>query len=101
MARPKDPNKKVFDSVGLRPADWDYVRLWSPSTDYNPSQALEELVDAVRKFRPGGPNAIGREFRAPRERVPAWVSKYAADQSLTRYEAIARLLKAVERPDGY
>src|SRR5579875_2548673 len=100
MARTADPNSKKFVSVGARPSDWQYLSLWGGGTTdtgmpVNPSFALEEALDRLRKMAPNGPNAgpVVKERKPPARRMPRKaVQVYAEANGLTVRDAIAELL---------
>lgn len=61
--RPANPDKLHFRSMGLRSADWDYLRLWQVEGEGdNFTPALQRLVEFLRIFAPGGP-----EVEKPRD----------------------------------
>lgn len=53
--RPKDPNKLFFHHIGLRPADWEYLRHWQIEGEGdNFTPAINRLMEFVRIFAPEG-----------------------------------------------
>lgn len=64
--RPSDPNRLVFQQIGLRPAQRAYLRLWRPNPDLPPpdpnspednaTAQLGMLIDAAMRFWPDGSN---------------------------------------------
>lgn len=105
MARPKDPNKLIFRSIGLTAEQWAYVELFSiaevtAAAPLNPTTAIGELVDRLRKMCPAGPRAFGRDVTRARYKMPRWLQSYAQREGLTRNEAAAQLV-AQRRPEGY
>ena len=59
--RPADPDALRFQSVGLRPADREYLRLWRLNPDNAPGTEADNLtvqlrllIETARKFWPEG-----------------------------------------------
>ena len=51
--RPKSPDSLRFVTVGLTPAQWDWLSLWFPTG--SPTHQLSALFERALKFWPAGP----------------------------------------------
>ncbi len=68
--RPRDPNAAIFRTVGLRPADWDYLMQWRSETDpENPTKALENFLEELRRMAP----APGYSSSRRRDALGRWL----------------------------
>jgi hypothetical protein len=92
--RPKDPDAKRFEQIGLRPADWEYVRLWaidSTNSPDNVSTRLERMIARLRAMAPKGPDAFGHErdpAKAQEPRTTPAVALEARRRGITKAEQI-------------
>lgn len=93
MGRPSKEDAGIAKTIRLSPADWQYIALYLAGD--NVSAQVRETVDALRRMRPGGPNAFGHaQAKQPRQRKPyRAIQAYADERGLTRYEAEAELIK--------
>jgi hypothetical protein len=63
--------------------------------EFNPTPAIETVMERIEKTCPNGPYApVAVPKSRPRQRLPyADLDAYAAENSLTRYEAQAQIIK--------
>lgn len=64
--RKPDPHRLIFDKVGLRSSDLEYLAKWPGD---NPTQQLQAVLDFVRLFAPEG-----EEIGKPRDARGRFVS---------------------------
>jgi len=107
--RPKDPNAKSFEQIGLRPNDWEYVRLWaidSYNVADNVSTRLERMIGRLRAMAPKGPDSFGHDrdpATPPKPRTTPAVALEAARRGISRAEQINEmwaLWKETHRKEG-
>lgn len=86
--RPRDPNKLIFRSVGLRPSRWAYLSLFSHNS--NLTEQLNFALDRLEKHAPAGPDVFGHPSGVkPRKKpLPRSIRAYADQQGMTQEEVI-------------
>lgn len=90
--RPPDPNALDFYTVGVRPAQLRWLKLWRPG-ETNMTTLLGDVIERAMRFWPAGPDAFGHSIKPPRKRMPRKaLDEYARAHNLTRQEAIAELV---------